>query len=206
VIVPTSSVAAVRLRGSIEVAYEDQMSAPDLVPGRCGLRAGIATAGARCFGLRGAFGHVELRRLADADDEQEAVQRRGRQAIARPRSRSRRVPNRATRRNELKRVARADAEYRADMQAGVTLGLVWHPLIAKSGRSPPAPPVRCALVAETCSRPTSEVPSAGSEASSGRWAHKRSLPESAQSGSEPVSHERSAQRTRHHAGALNIAG
>jgi hypothetical protein len=53
VIVPTSSVAAVRLRGSIEVAYEDQMSAPDLVPGRCGLRAGIATAGARCFGLRG---------------------------------------------------------------------------------------------------------------------------------------------------------
>jgi hypothetical protein len=131
VIVPTSSVAAVRLRGSIEVAYEDQMSAPDLVPGRCGLRAGIATAGARCFGLRGAFGNVELRRLADADDEQEAVQRRGRQAIARPRSRSRRVPNRATRRNELKRVARADAEYRADMQAGVTLGLVWHPLIAR---------------------------------------------------------------------------
>jgi hypothetical protein len=130
VIVPTSSVAAVRLRGSIEVAYEDQMSAPDLVPGRCGLRAGIATAGARCFGLRGAFGNVELRRLADADDEQEAVQRRGRQAIARPRSRSRRVPNRATRRNELERVARADAEYRADMQAGVTLGLVWHPLIA----------------------------------------------------------------------------
>jgi hypothetical protein len=133
VIVPTSSVAAVRLRGSIEVAYEDQMSAPDLVPGRCGLRAGIATAGARCFGLRGAFGNVELRRLADADDEQEAVQRRGRQAIARPRSRSRRVPNRATRRNELERVARADAEYRADMQAGVTLGLVWHPLIASQG-------------------------------------------------------------------------
>jgi hypothetical protein len=39
-----------------------------------------------------------------------------------------------------KRVARADAEYRADMQAGVTLGLVWHPLIATNAHQVLADP------------------------------------------------------------------
>ena len=35
------------------------------------------------------------------------------------------------RRNELKRVVGVGAEYRADMEAGATLGLVWHLPIAK---------------------------------------------------------------------------
>jgi hypothetical protein len=118
VIVPTSSVAAVRLRGSIEVAYEDQMSARDLIPGRCGLRAGNGTAGARCFGLRGgsemlscvaSLKQTTSRRLSSAEVDKLSHGRGAEAAECRIG---------LTLRNELKRLARADAEYRADMQAG----------------------------------------------------------------------------------------
>ena len=52
-------------------------------------------------------------------------------------------------RNELKRVVGVGAEYRADMEAGATLGLVWHLPIATSraavGATPLLPESRWAL-------------------------------------------------------------